>query len=56
MTKIDLGSIICFHINWDLYQKHLAQPETIKESLRKPDVIEAVEANVQIWMKLMERV
>ncbi|XP_067209496.1 dynein axonemal heavy chain 8 [Linepithema humile] len=55
MTKIDLESIICFHINWDLYQKYLAHPETIRKSLRKPDVIEAAEADVQIWMKLMER-
>lgn len=56
MTKIDLENVICFQTNWDLYQKCLALPETMKESLRKPNVIEAVEADVQIWMKLMERV
>ncbi|XP_026831330.1 dynein heavy chain 8, axonemal [Ooceraea biroi] len=55
MTKIDLENVICFQINWDLYQKCLALLENIKESLHKPSVIEAVEADVQIWMKLMER-
>jgi len=56
VTKIDLENVICFQINWDLYQKCLALPENIKESVRKPDVIAAAEADVQIWMKLMERV
>ncbi|KAG5338491.1 DYH8 protein, partial [Acromyrmex heyeri] len=55
MTKIDLKNIICFQINWDLYQKYLALPEKFKESIRKLDVITAVEADVRIWMKLMER-
>jgi len=56
VTKIDLENVICFQINWDLYQKCLALPENIKESIRKPDVIAAAEADVRIWMKLMERV
>jgi len=56
VTKIDLENVICFQINWDLYQKYLALPENIKESVRKPDVIAAAEADVRIWMKLMERV
>lgn len=56
MTKIDLKNVICFQINWDLYQKCLALPENFRESIRKPDVIVAVEADVRIWMKLMERV
>ncbi|XP_018374249.1 PREDICTED: dynein heavy chain 8, axonemal [Trachymyrmex cornetzi] len=55
MTKIDLKNVICFQINWDLYQKYLALPENFRESIRKPDVTAAVEADVQIWMKLMER-
>ncbi|XP_018316536.1 dynein heavy chain 8, axonemal [Mycetomoellerius zeteki] len=55
MTKIDLKNVICFQINWDLYQKCLALPENFRESIRKPDVIVAVEADVRIWMKLMER-
>lgn len=56
MTKVDLENVMCFQINMDLYQKCLALPENIKESLRKPDVIAPVEADVQIWMKIMERV
>jgi len=56
VTKIDLENVICFQINWDLYQKCLALPENIKESVRKPDVIAAAETDVRIWMKLMERV
>ncbi|XP_018048480.1 PREDICTED: dynein heavy chain 8, axonemal [Atta colombica] len=55
MTKIDIKNIICFQINWDLYQKYLALPENFRESIRKLDVITAVEADVRIWMKLMER-
>ncbi|XP_018400014.1 PREDICTED: dynein heavy chain 8, axonemal [Cyphomyrmex costatus] len=55
MTKIDLKNVISFQINWDLYQKCLALPENFRESIRKPDVIVAVEADVRIWMKLMER-
>lgn len=56
MTKIDLENVICFQINWDLYHKRLALPENIRENIRKPDVIAAAEADVRIWMKLMERV
>lgn len=56
MTKIDLENIICFQINWDLYQKCLAHPENIRENICKLDVIEAAEADVKIWKKLMERV
>ncbi|XP_029675665.1 LOW QUALITY PROTEIN: dynein heavy chain 8, axonemal-like [Formica exsecta] len=55
MTKIDLENIICFQINWDLYQKCLAHPENIRENICKLDVIEAAEADVKIWKKLMER-
>ncbi|KAL0129655.1 hypothetical protein PUN28_001727 [Cardiocondyla obscurior] len=55
MTKTDLESVICFQINWDLYKKCLALPENIRESIHKPNVITAVEADVRIWMKLMER-
>ncbi|XP_018342058.1 PREDICTED: dynein heavy chain 8, axonemal [Trachymyrmex septentrionalis] len=55
MTKIDLKNVICFQINWDLYQKYLLLPENFRESIRNPDVITAVEADVRIWMKLMER-
>ena len=56
MTKIDLKNVIYFQINWDLYQKYLALPENFKEIIRKLDVMTAVEADVRIWMKLMERV
>jgi len=56
VTKIDLKNIICFQINWDLYQKYLALPENIKENIHKQDVVEAAEADVKIWKKLMERV
>ncbi|XP_011871302.1 PREDICTED: dynein heavy chain 8, axonemal [Vollenhovia emeryi] len=38
-----------------LLDKSLALPESIRESIRKPDVIAAAEADVRIWMKLMER-
>ncbi|KAG5316447.1 DYH8 protein, partial [Acromyrmex insinuator] len=38
-----------------LLDKYLALPENFKESIRKLDVITAVEADVRIWMKLMER-
>ncbi|EFN74803.1 Dynein heavy chain 8, axonemal [Camponotus floridanus] len=55
MTKIDLKNIICFQINWDLYQKYLVLPENIKENIHKQNVIEAAEADVKIWKKLMER-
>ncbi|KAL6445584.1 hypothetical protein ACFW04_000844 [Cataglyphis niger] len=55
MTKIDLENITCFQINWDLYQKYLSQPENIRENICKLDVIEAAEADVKIWEKLMER-
>lgn len=56
MTKIDLENITWFQINWDLYKKCLALPENISENIHKPDIIEAVEADVKIWNKLMERV
>lgn len=56
VMNIDLENVICFQINWDLYQKCLALPENIRESIHKPDVIAATEADVRIWMKLMERV
>ncbi|CAL1673547.1 unnamed protein product [Lasius platythorax] len=55
MTKIDLENITWFQINWDLYKKCLALPENISENIHKPDIIEAVEADVKIWNKLMER-
>lgn len=54
--KLDLENVICFQINWDLYQKYLALPENIRESIHKSNVIAAAEADVRIWMKLMERV
>lgn len=54
MTKIDLENVICFQINKDLYQKYLASPENIRENVRKPDVIAAAEADVRMWIKLME--
>ncbi|XP_036143732.1 dynein heavy chain 8, axonemal [Monomorium pharaonis] len=55
MTKIDLENVVCFQVNWDLYQKCLAQPENIRKNIRKLDVIAAAEADVRMWMKLMER-
>jgi len=53
VTNIDLENIIRFEINWDFYEKHLLLPE---ESLYNPSVIEEAEADVQLWMKFMERV
>lgn len=56
VTKVDLENVMYFQVNLDLYQKCLALPENIKESARNPDVIAAAEADVQLWMKIMERV
>lgn len=56
VTKIDLENIMRFQVNWDFYQKNLMQPENIIENIHNPDVIIAAEANVQMWMKTMERV
>lgn len=56
VTKIDLENIMRFQVNWDFYQKYLAQPENIRENIHNADVIIAAETDVQIWMKTMERV
>ncbi|EFN77895.1 Dynein heavy chain 8, axonemal [Harpegnathos saltator] len=55
MTKIDLENIMLFQVNWDLYQKYFMQPENIRESILNSNVIVAAEADVQMWMKTMER-
>lgn len=56
VTKIDLENIMSFQVDWDLYHKYLMQPENIVENSHNLDVIIATEANVQMWMKTMERV
>nr|XP_012153549.1 PREDICTED: dynein heavy chain 8, axonemal-like [Megachile rotundata] len=55
LTKLDLDSTIKFDTDWELYDKYLAQSETAK-SIKDPEIIRAIENNVKIWMKSMERV
>ncbi|XP_076759064.1 dynein heavy chain 8, axonemal kl-3 [Xylocopa sonorina] len=55
MTTIDLENTVKFHTNWEVYDKYLSSPESIKTSLSSPEAIQAVENNVKLWMKSMER-
>ncbi|KAK9298339.1 hypothetical protein QLX08_008257 [Tetragonisca angustula] len=55
MTKLDLENIIRFHTDWEVYNKYLASPEDNKNSLSNPEAIEAIENNVKLWKKSMER-
>lgn len=55
-TKIDLENIIKFYTDWNIYNKYLSTPEKYKSSLTNPEAIIAVEKNVKLWMKSMERV
>ncbi|CAD1473088.1 unnamed protein product [Heterotrigona itama] len=55
MTKLDLENIIRFYTDWEVYNKYLASPEDNKKSLSNPEAIEAIESNVRLWKKSMER-
>ncbi|KOX80134.1 Dynein heavy chain 8, axonemal [Melipona quadrifasciata] len=55
MTKLDLENTIRFYTDWEVYNKYLASPEDNKKSLNNPEAIEAIENNVRLWMKSMER-
>lgn len=56
VTKLDLENTIRFYTDWEVYNKYLALPEDNKKSLNNPEAIEAVENNVKLWKKSMERV
>lgn len=56
MTKLDLENTIRFYTDWEVYNKYLASPEDNKKSLNNPEAIEAIENNVRLWKKNMERV
>lgn len=55
-TKIDLENIIKFYTDWNIYNMYLSTPEKYKSSLTNPEAITAIEKNVKLWMKSMERV
>ncbi|XP_034179159.2 dynein heavy chain 8, axonemal kl-3 [Osmia lignaria lignaria] len=54
MTKLDLENTINFYTDWELYNKYLAIPENT-QNINDPEVIHAIEDNVRLWMKSMER-
>lgn len=56
MTKIDLENTIQFYTDWEAYHKYIKLPENNKQSLTNPEAIEAIENNLKLWMKSMERV
>ncbi|XP_048268511.1 dynein axonemal heavy chain 8 [Bombus terrestris] len=56
MTKIDLENTIKFYTDWEAYHKYLELLENNKQSLTNPEAIEAIENNLKLWMKSMERV
>lgn len=56
MTKIDLENTIKFYTDWNVYNKYLESPEDNKKSLSDPEAARAIENNVRLWMKSMERV
>lgn len=56
MTKIDLENIIKFYTDWNVYNKYLSTPEKYKSSFTNPEAITAIENNVNLWKKSMERV
>ncbi|CAL7938026.1 unnamed protein product [Xylocopa violacea] len=55
MTTMDLENTVKFFTDWEVYDKHLSSPENIKTSLGSPEAVQAVENNVRLWMKSMER-
>ncbi|CAK9824517.1 Dynein axonemal heavy chain 8 [Anthophora retusa] len=55
MTKIDLENIVKFYTDWDVYNKYLATAEAFKQSRSNLEAIHAIENNVRMWMKCMER-
>ncbi|XP_043247781.1 dynein axonemal heavy chain 8 [Colletes gigas] len=55
MIKIDLENTIKFEIDWDIYNKYLTLPMDNMESDTNLLAIDAIENNVRIWMKSIER-
>ncbi|OAD58895.1 Dynein heavy chain 8, axonemal [Eufriesea mexicana] len=55
MTKIDLENTIKFYIDWNVYNRYLESLENNKKSISNPEAIHAIENNVRLWMKSMER-
>lgn len=53
-TAADLNEVVTFEYNSELYEKHVATPEKIKDSVRDPEVLAKVESTFRGWFKKVE--
>lgn len=56
VAKVDLKNALSFPVNWDLYNEHLSSEEAILYQESSPDILSEVEKNVNVWLKIIERV